>query len=355
MLTGQWTTRSPIGADLANAARAPTGARLAAVALRSPPHAAREAYDDFVVASPQGSLFCASWWLEAVAPGRWRTNAVEEDGAIVAAWPTVVVPTRWGPVHGSAPVTPFLGPLFAPRESAHRRRSAEIEGVERLLAAIGDFAHLDARCNPGFDYWTPLAWHGFEQTTHYTWRLPDLGDLEAVWTGLRENVRREIRKARKRGVAVSEAAVGDFLRLRTRTARRRGDAADPATIERVDEAAAARGARTVLVARDPEGRDHAAAFLVHDERWTYYLLGASEPELRTSGAASLVMWDAIERAAARGTGFDFEGSMLRDVERFFRAFGGVPTPYSVVRKTPSLGFRTAWALKRIGRRLLRAQ
>ena len=317
------------------------------MALRSPPHAEREAYDDFVVASPQGSVFCTSWWLDAVAPGRWRTHAVTEDGAIVAAWPTVVVSTRWGPVHGAAPLTPFLGPLFAPRESAHRRRSAEIECTERLLAAIGDFAHLDARCNPAFDYWTPLAWHGFEQTTHYTWRLPDLGDLEAVWAGLRENVRREIRKARKRGVEVEEAPLEEFLRARGGAAR-----TDDSTIERVDRAAGQRGARTILVGRDRDGDVHAAGFFVHDARWGYYLLGASDPELRTSGAASLVMWEAIERAAARGAGFDFEGSMLRDVERFFRAFGGIPTPYSVVRKTRSLGFRTTWALKRKGRRLL---
>ncbi len=67
---------------------------------------------------------------------------------------------------------------------------------------------------------------------------------------------------------------------------------------------------------------------------------------------SLVMWAGIERAAARGTGFDFEGSMLRHVERFVRSFGGVPTPYSIVRKTPSRPFRVAIGGKRGARAAL---
>jgi hypothetical protein len=63
------------------------------------------------------------------------------------------------------------------------------------------------------------------------------------------------------------------------------------------------------------------------------------------------MWTGIERAAERGTGFDFEGSMLRHVERFVRAFGGVPTPYSIVRRTPSKAFALERTLRRVARRV----
>ena len=60
----------------------------------APPTETASAYDDFVASSPQGSIFCTSWWLDAVAPGRWRTHVVEEKERIVAAWPTVVRTTR---------------------------------------------------------------------------------------------------------------------------------------------------------------------------------------------------------------------------------------------------------------------
>src|SRR5438552_2245287 len=40
-------------------------------------------YDRFVSRSPQGTLFSSSWWLDAVAPGRWRSNQVGDDAGVV--------------------------------------------------------------------------------------------------------------------------------------------------------------------------------------------------------------------------------------------------------------------------------
>ena len=309
-----------------------------------------EAYDAFVEASPQGSVFCASWWLDAVAAGSWRPNSVGEGDRITAAWPTVVRASRLGPVHSGAPLTPFLGPLFEPADTSEARRHAgELASLERLLEGLGPYAHLEARCNPAFDYWTPLHWHGFTQTTHYTWRL-GLGDIEAAWAGLRENVRREVRKARKRGVTVEEGSLEELLGLQRLTAERQGhvEAAERGreTIRRLDPEAARRGVRSILLARDEEGRVHAGAYIVWDSRFSYYLLGGSDETLRTSGAGSLVLWSALEAAAERGTGFDFEGSMLRPVERYFRSFGGAPAPYSLVRNTRSRVFRIDRAARR---------
>jgi hypothetical protein len=300
--------------------------------------AVASSYDELVATSPQGSVFCASWWLDAVAPDRWLAHELEENGRVVAAWPTVLRRTRFGDIHGGAPLTPFLGPLFPPGEGA-RRRSREIKLVESLLERIGTFAHLEARCNPAFEYWTPLRWHGFEQTTNYTWRLPDLSDLDRVFAGFRENIRGHVRAAEKSGMTVGEGGVDDFVELH----RRRFDR-EPDPIRAIDSAASARGARTILIARDVDGRSRAGGYFVHDDRFTTYLLAATDAEVR--GAASLVLWEAIKRAAARGTAFDFEGSMLRHVEAFVRSFGGVPTPYSIVWRTPSTAIRVARAAKR---------
>src|ERR671931_2962463 len=116
------------------------------VSIAKPPAATTD-YDEFVAASPQGSVFCTSWWLDAVAPGRWRAHELEENARVVAAWPTVVRQTRLGDVHAGAPLTPFLGPLFPPGEGA-RRRSREIAFVESLLERIGGVAHLGGRGHP---------------------------------------------------------------------------------------------------------------------------------------------------------------------------------------------------------------
>jgi hypothetical protein len=302
------------------------------------PRSASTRYDEFVTASPQGSVFCTSWWLDAVAPGRWRSHELRDGDRVVAAWPTVVDQTRLGLVHRGAPLTPYLGPLLPAGEGA-RRRSRELRLVEDLLALIGPFAHVEARCNPAFDYWTPLRWHGFSQTTNYTWRLRDLSDVEAVFAGFRENIRGHVRAAERSGTVVAEGTLDDLLDV-----HRRRFARDPQAIDRIEAAASVRDARTILIARDADGRARAAGYFVHDGRYTTYLLAATDAEVR--GAAALVLWAAIKRAAERGTAFDFEGSMLRHVESFVRSFGGEPTPYSIVWRTASAPMAAARAAKR---------
>jgi Acetyltransferase (GNAT) domain len=311
-------------------------------------------YDELV--DDVGSVFASSWWLDAVAPGRWRPHAISEHGDTVAAWPTVIRRTRWGEVHEGARLTPFLGPLMRLPEPPVRHWAEQLRLLEALVTLIGRAAAVDARCHPAFDYWTPLRWNGFTQTTSYTWRLDYLDDPEAVFAGARENIRREVRKAAKRRITVSAGSLDELLAVHARTAAQQeisDSAASQATLRRIDQAAARRDARSILIARDEDGRVHSGAYLVHDARYTYYLVGGSDAALRNSGAMSATMWAAIELAAKRGTGFDFEGSSLRSVERFFRAFGGRPVPCSRVRRTSSRGLGAEVAVKRAVRSAIR--
>src|SRR5260370_7073664 len=83
----------------------------------------------------------------------------------------------------------------------------------------------------------------------------------------------------------------------------------------------------MFFAEGPEGRIHAAVYIIWDDRSAYYLMGAADPELRNSGATSLLLWEAIQFAATVTRSFDFEGSMIESIERFFRAFGAKQKPY----------------------------
>jgi len=314
-------------------------------------------YDAFVAASPQGTLFCRSWWLDAVAgPGGWRHADVRDgDGRLVATWPAAVRRTRYGDVLTGAPLTPYLGPLLSAGDG-RQRRSREVDQLERLVDALGPYAHVDARCSPRLDYWAPLAWHGFSQTSHYTWRLEDVSDEEATFARLRDSARRQVSKARRLGLVTEPGSVDDLVALQRLTFERQeatGAGPPEAIVRRIATAVRDNDAGEILIARDDAGQTHSAAMFVHDEHTTWYLLGGSETELRASGSASLLMWEGIRTAGVRCTAFDFEGSMLRHVERFVRNFGGEPVPYSIVRHTPSTAWRWRVAGGRLGRGALR--
>jgi len=93
----------------------------------------------------------------------------------------------------------------------------------------------------------------------------------------------------------------------------------------------------------------AGTFVVHDAKAAYYLLGGYQTEGKHYGAGALAMFESIRRARDLGLEvFDFEGSVVPAIERYFRGFGG--------RLTPRFRVNKAWlplemALKPFKRRL----
>ncbi|HLU59343.1 MAG TPA: GNAT family N-acetyltransferase [Pseudonocardia sp.] len=288
------------------------------------------------------------WWLEAVAPGQWGETLVERQGRIVArlAW---VRRRRLGvTVLTQPPLTRFVGPWVDPGDGKYETRLAtEHEVMAELIAKLPRFDAYRGAFAPAVTNWLPFHWAGFEATVRYTYRLDDVSDPDRLWTGLRSNIRNHVRRAGKQMAVRTDMGVDTVLEINRKVFARQGlDVSfDDTLAHRLDRACAQRGARTILAAVDAEDRVHAAWFFVHDASTTYLLFGGADPQLRSSGANSLVMWEAIRRDAGTPRRFDFLGSMIEPIERFNRAFGARQVPYFFVSRTrphvqPLLAART---------------
>jgi len=84
---------------------------------------------------------------------------------------------------------------------------------------------------------------------------------------------------------------------------------------------------------------HAALFIVWDENCAYNLISTINPKFRSSGASSLVFWEAIKHMSTKSKLFDFEGSMDKNIEESFREFGSTQIPYFRIRKFNSVCFK----------------
>ncbi len=74
-------------------------------------------------------------------------------------------------------------------------------------------------------------------------------------------------------------------------------------------------------------------FCVLDKTNCYYLLGGVDKQNGISGVNNLLIQHSIQKAKDLGCSiFDFEGSMLKGVEKFFRSFGPDLVPYYTVNK-----------------------
>jgi Acetyltransferase (GNAT) domain len=276
------------------------------------------------------SLFQQPWWLDAVAPGRWSAVEIRRGGELKARLP-YVMDRRMGLTLLRQPLlTPFLGPWICPSEGKYATQLAhQKELYTELIEQLPAHHYFSQTFHYSVENWLPFYWKGFQQTTRYTYMINNLTDLDHVWSEFRENIRREIRKASKRLRVHSEYGIDTFFNINELTFLRQGLPLPYSreSVRRLDEACSARSARTIFFAEDDDGRVHAAVYIVWDEQSAYYLMGGGDPALRTSGAMSLALWEAIKFSHQVSRRFDFEGSMIEPIERFFRAFGACQVPY----------------------------
>jgi hypothetical protein len=284
------------------------------------------------------SLFDSPWWLDAVAPGAWNAVEVRENGDAVARLPFARRSRLGRTVLTQPPLTPALGPALAPANGKYSRRlELEKERLGALIEQLPPFDFFRQSFAPDVTNWLPFYWAGFSASVRYTYRLEDLTDLDAVWAGFADSVRGHVRKAERELEVRDDLPFEDFLALHEMTFSRQGAIAPSAAlVRRIEEACRERGARDLLFAVDAQGRPHAAVYVVRDERAAFYLMSGRNEELAARGAVPLLIWTAIQRAAATSRVFDFEGSMIEPIERFVRSFGGRQVPYFRVEKVQGL-------------------
>jgi hypothetical protein len=288
-------------------------------------------WDDLVAESAQGILYCREWWLDAVAPGRYELLTVRRGDRIQAGWPLV-----WAGETGrrqviTPPLTQKLGILFAKTNAKYSEELAnQHELIEELIQQLPEDVELAQNFHENFTNWLPFFWHGYQQTSRYTYVLDDLSNTAAIWEQMRHKTRTEIRKAQRSGVRVVETDDLDrFYRVNTRTFERQ-QMKVPYTlnfVRRIDDACRRHAGRRILLAVDPNGRVLAGIYLVYDSACTILLLSGGDAELRNQGAGALLTWESICFAATVSRRFDFEGSMMQPVERNYRGFGAKQTPY----------------------------
>ncbi|NVN92181.1 MAG: GNAT family N-acetyltransferase [Desulfuromonadales bacterium] len=285
-------------------------------------------------------IFLRNWWLDAVCgPENWDVVLYEKGERIFAVLP-YYKKTRYGLKLITMPrLTPFMGAwLTYPENQKHvTKMSYEKECYWALIDQLPKVNIFLQYFPPAFTNWLPFRWKGFEQTTVYTYAFEELTDLDKIWNGMQENIRREIRKAKKQLIVKTGLDLDRFLEINSLSFSRQHISfpVKEEIVRSVDVVCSLQNRRIIFYAEDEHGRIHAAVYIVWDENSAYYLMGGGDAALRNSGAHSLLMWESIRFASQVTLRFDFEGSMYEPIERFFRAFGARQIPiFCLMRSSP---------------------
>lgn len=180
----------------------------------------------------------------------------------------------------------------------------------------------------------PFIWNNFKIIPNYTYQINLQQSIESIKSNFDPKNRNAINKALKQPISITENTLSkDALFVFFRDYLQTTNANIYETELKNIFHLFADSSNSFSVEAYQNEKVLGLVFCIYDKQNCYYLLGAVNKGENTQGINNLLVQKSIEKAKELGcTTFDFEGSMIKGVEKFFRSFGGELTPYYTVNK-----------------------
>ncbi len=281
----------------------------------------------------------------------WDVVLAEKGGEIAGSLPYHTVRQYGFKVIVMPILTQTMGPWirYTKTQKTPNRLSHEMEILSELIEKLPPHDYFNQRFHYGQTNWLPFYWNGYDQTTRYTYILQDLTDLDKVYSAFENSLRRNLSKAEDTIEVRDSDDIDQFFEINSITYTKQGLSVPYSSklVRTLDAACKEHGRRKILMARNEQGELCAGLYVVWDANAMYNLMSGIDPRLKVEGAAKLLTWEAIKFAQGVTKTYDFEGSMLRNIERVNRSFGAVQVPYYSITKTDSMPLRAFDAVHRL--------
>lgn len=286
-------------------------------------------WDDFVAKSPQGSIFAKTGFLEGLDV-KYRVGVLTDKGKIKAG--IVLTKNELG-AYSNPLLVKYLGILLSPTPHDAKYVTSfgkESNLIDELVGNLRHYHSFDYTFHPQFTNWLPFYWAGYRQETRYTYVFNNFQNIGQLINDAAPRVRRNLAKAESNDIYVRYGlSLDDFFKVNSLTFERQG-APPPYSKNKLRilyERLSVTGQMHLLGAFNKSGDLISVCGVVNDQRCAYLLFNGSDYRLAETGANTKLVIETLRFCSNFVSRFDFEGSMIRDVEFFYRSFGAVQTPY----------------------------
>jgi hypothetical protein len=313
----------------------------------------KEQYALFCQRNPLMPVTMQPWWLDAVCAGKqwdvllimrselqssswWqrkKEQPAETEDEIVAALPYLLSKRLWYKFVVMPQMTISGGLWLSDELQAApdmQETLAKVLAKKLRELKIAYYYQQYPVGNP-MPHW--LAKQGLTVEQRVTYRLSNVTDIEAVEDAYSKNKKRQIEHAADLSVD-TEMSAEEFYRFHTQCMAERGHKLSYSReFLLVLERKSAREKASQFIRIRQGETTVAAAFVVWDRRYMYYLIPAYLPSASKTGASARLADEAIRLAQQKGLQFDFEGGNNDEgISNHYRQFGAQPATYSSVSK-----------------------
>ena len=315
------------------------------------------------------------WWLEAVCAGKnWEVMLVtqselkDEHGSsrndtdscptdeVVAAMPYLLRKRLWYKFIVMPQMTMFGGvwmndELFASPELQEQLSKV----ITRKLRALGvAYYYQQYPIGNPMPYW--FGKQRMKVENRVTYRIDNLTDIESAEEAFSQNKKRQLKKAE--GLTINyDMTAEEFYRFHRACMHERGQHLSYSREFLLVLEKKCRRENHGTFIRVKEGdQTAAAAFVVWDQRYLYYLIPAYLPSAAKSGASARLADEAIRLAKEKNLQFDFEGGNDSEgIANHYKQFGSHAVTYQSVSKLYRPSFALLLAANRWKEKLMKTR
>ncbi len=234
----------------------------------------------------------------------------------------------------------LLSPLIT-RLPAHSRVRRELSAVGVLIEGLAaTYNEIWLSLHPKFKDIRALQWFNYHQPENGTFdidirytgilELNGIANRDALVSMLARGRQGDFKKAMAKGItirSISDASILNELHEKTFAQQDADRGYLDQLLQPLTRNALENEYGELLVAFTPEEIPVSASLFIWDRSTAYYLFGASDPDYRNTGAATLVLvesiWNAIKR---KNIGVDFVGINSPNRGEYKTSFGAIPFP-----------------------------
>lgn len=308
----------------------------------------KEKYLNFCNTEKKIPIFSQPWWLDTVCgENNWDIILIENGVDIVASFPFYFhTNSRFRFKQIEMPtLTQKLGPYikYPEKQSYASKLSYEKEIMQQIIERLPNYDSLVVHFDYTYDNWLPFYWNGFQQTTRYTYVVKDLSNEEIVFNSFAGNKKTDIRKASKNVIIKYDLEYDDFIIFYERALKKKNEnLAYSASLLKnlIAKAYSCNQGRIIYsVGKDNPNDIYGAIFYVWDNDSIYSLVTAFDMTFGNVASSSLLFYQIMKDFKESGLKFDFEGSMVEQIERSYNKFGTIQVPYFRISKINSRKYK----------------
>jgi len=316
---------------------------------------AKEQYRELCKEENNIPLFCQDWWMDAVCFNEWDVFLADEKGEIVGALPYHQRKKMGFNCVLQPQLTQYNG-IWIKRKQVttdNERLSYEKRIFNKLIEQLEQLGlSFYQQCfHMSITNWLPFYWQGYRQTTRYTYVIDSIGNPEKIFSRFSSAKQRQIRKCENQLHLSLDMRPDEFYSHHKQSLKERGEEISYSyeLFLRIYKATQSNNAGQLFAIKDDNGEVHTCLFVVWDKASAYTLLYSISPQYASSGASTLVIWEAIRFLVHKTRCFDFEGSMVEGIENSYRQFGTTQKPYFLIEKYYSVLFKFLFSIhKKLG-------